>query len=405
MFLPFFYRLRSQGVPVGTGEFLDFLQAMDAKTRETAFLDLNTLYRVGRLCLVKDIKHFDSYDIVFSEVFGNLRYQSEKTLSLVQEWLEKAKKFQLSEERKKNAPLYDPEQLLRELEDRLRRQKGRHDGGDTWIGTGGTSPFGHGGFNPQGIRIGGEGGNRTGIAVWADRKFRPYRTDEVLDVRRIQLALKYLRVLKKEGRAELHIPKTIQKTSQNGGDIEIVEEKSRKNNLKVVLLMDIGGSMTPHSQKVSALFTAAHKIQHFKEFHCFYFHNIFNREVYEDPYLRKAYSLKRFFQKFRPDTRLIFVGDAWMAPYELFAPSLNPYAYRQYANTNDLQGEDRRIIGIHALREMKEKYPYSVWMNPEPERLWWETTVSAIGEVVPMYFLSVDGIRKATKDLLGSASI
>lgn len=402
MFIPFFYRLRAQGVPAGTGEFMDFLRAIDFKTRSDAFLDINTLYRIGRLCLIKDIKHFDSYDIVFSEIFGNIEFQSQKTIAQVEEWLEKAKKFFLSEERKKNAPLYDVEKLLKEMQDRLDRQKGRHDGGDTWIGTGGTSPFGHGGFNPQGIRIGGEGGNRTGIAVWADRKFRPYRTDEVLDVRKIQLALKYLRVLKKEGRPELHIPKTIQKTSDNGGDIEIIEEKSRKNKLKLVLLMDIGGSMTPHSQKVSALFTAAHKIQHFKEFYSFYFHNIFTNEVFEDPYLRKPYSLKKFFQKFRPDTRIIFVGDAWMAPYELFAPSINPYSFRQYSNVRNLQGDDRRIIGIEALKEVKSKFPYSVWLNPEPERLWWETTIDAISDVVPMYFLSVDGIRKAIRDLLGN---
>ncbi|MCC5814543.1 MAG: VWA domain-containing protein [Leptospira sp.] len=402
MFLPFFYKLRSQGIPAGTGEFLDFLKVIDTKTKRDAFLPLDDLYRVGRLCLVKDIKHYDSYDIVFSECFGNLQFTSEKTRKLVEDWLEKAKKFYLSEERKRNAPLYDIDRLLEELQDRLKRQKGRHDGGDTWVGTGGTSPFGHGGFNPQGIRIGGEAGNRTGVAVWADRKFRPYRTDEVLDVRKIQLALKYLRILKKEGRPEIHIPKTIQKTSDNGGDIEIIEEKSRKNNLKVVLLMDIGGSMTPHSQKVSALFTAAHRIQHFKEFYTFYFHNIFNKEVYEDPYLRKPYSLKRFFQKFRPDTRIIYVGDAWMAPYELLAPAINPYAYRSFSSIDDLKGEDRRLIGIDALREMKEKFPNSVWLNPEPKRLWWETTIEAIGDVVPMYFLSVDGIQSAVKDLVGN---
>lgn len=401
MFLPFFYRLRGQGLKVGTGEFLDFLKVLDHKTKQNGFLSIENLYRVGRLCLVKDVKHFDSYDIVFGECFGNLSYSSEKTMSLVEEWLEKAKQFYLSEERKQNAPLYDMERLLRELEDRLQRQKGRHDGGDTWIGTGGTSPFGHGGFNPQGIRIGGEGGNRTGIAVWAERNFRPYRTDEVLDIRRIQMALKYLRVLKKEGRLELNLPKTIQKTSDNGGDIEIIEEKSRKNNLKVVLLMDIGGSMTPHSRKVSALFSAAHKIQHFKEFHSFYFHNIFNQEIYEDPFLRKPFSLKRFIQKFRPDTRIIYVGDAWMAPYELFAPSINPYAfYGLNKNTTSSREEERRLVGIQALREMKDRFPHSVWLNPEPERLWWETTIEAIGEVVPMYFLSVEGIQKAVKDLV-----
>jgi uncharacterized protein with von Willebrand factor type A (vWA) domain len=276
MFVPFFYLLRAKGIPVGTGELLDFLQVVNEYTLRDSYLSLEKLYRVGKLCLVKDIKFYDYYDIAFSEMFGTINYQNLNSSSFLESWLEKAKKFLLDEERKKNAPFYDMERLIEELKDRLARQKSRHDGGDTWIGTGGTSPFGNGGFNEQGIRIGGEAGNRTGVAVWADRKFRPYRNDEVLDTRRIQVALKYLRILKKEGKAELHVPKTIQKTSDNGGDIEIIEEKSRKNNLKLVLLMDIGGSMTPHSQKVSHLFSAANKIQHFKEFYSFYFHNIFS---------------------------------------------------------------------------------------------------------------------------------
>jgi uncharacterized protein with von Willebrand factor type A (vWA) domain len=397
MFIPFFYLLRSKGIPVGTGELLDFLKVLNEYSIKDSFLTLEKLYRVGKLCLVKDIKFYDFYDIAFSEMFGNIKYQDQKSFSLIESWLEKAKKFLLDEERKKNAPFYDMERLLEELKDRLARQKGRHDGGDTWIGTGGTSPFGNGGFNEQGIRIGGESGNRTGVAVWADRKFRPYRSDEVLDTRRIQIALKYLRILKKEGRAELHVPKTIQKTSDNGGDIEIIEEKSRKNNLKLVLLMDIGGSMTPHSQKVSHLFSAANKIQHFKEFYSFYFHNIFSYEFYEDPYLRKSYSLKKFLQKFRPDTRIIYVGDAWMAPYELFSSAINPYSFYSQKSQSLL---DSRLVGIDSLREMKEKFPYSVWLNPEPERLWWETTIQAIGDIVPMYFMSIDGIKKAMKDLL-----
>jgi uncharacterized protein with von Willebrand factor type A (vWA) domain len=397
MFVPFFYLLRAKGIPVGTGELLDFLQVVNEYTLRDSYLSLEKLYRVGKLCLVKDIKFYDYYDIAFSEMFGTINYQNLNSSSFLESWLEKAKKFLLDEERKKNAPFYDMERLIEELKDRLARQKSRHDGGDTWIGTGGTSPFGNGGFNEQGIRIGGEAGNRTGVAVWADRKFRPYRNDEVLDTRRIQVALKYLRILKKEGKAELHVPKTIQKTSDNGGDIEIIEEKSRKNNLKLVLLMDIGGSMTPHSQKVSHLFSAANKIQHFKEFYSFYFHNIFSCEIYEDPYLRKPYSLKKFLQKFRPDTRIIYVGDAWMAPYELFSSSINPYSF--YSHKSQTTSESR-LVGIDSLREMKEKFPYSVWLNPEPERLWWETTIEAIGGIVPMYFMSIDGIKKAMKDLL-----
>ncbi|WCL47995.1 hypothetical protein [Leptospira sp. GIMC2001] len=400
MFINFFYALRKKGIPTGTGEFIDFLTLLNFKTKENGFIDIETLYRIARLCLVKDIKYYDSYDIVFAETFGNLNFDSQNILNSIEEWLRKAKDFQLSEERKKNAPNYDVDRLLEELHDRLRRQKERHDTGDTWIGTSGTSPFGNSGFNENGIRIGGESGNRTGIAVWAERKFRPYRNDEILDVRKIQLVLKYMRILKKEGKWELNIHKTIQRTSDNGGDIEIIEEKSRKNNLKLVLIMDIGGSMTPHSQKVSALFSAAHKIQHFKEFHTFYFHNIFNKELYQDPYLRKPYSLKRFFQKFRPDTRIIFVGDAWMAPYELFAPSINPYSFRQYSTSDLTSDNDKTLIGIDALSEMKRKYENAVWLNPEPERLWWETTISAIGDVVPMYFMSINGIKKAIKSLI-----
>lgn len=397
MFIPFFYSLRSKGIPVGTGEFLNFLDSVRTLCNRDNFLSLDRLYRVGRLCLVKDIKYYDSYDIVFSEIFGSLSFSSEKALLSIESWLEKAHKFLLDEERLKNAPKYDTDRLLEELKDRLKRQRERHDGGNTWIGTGGTSPFGNSGYNEHGIRIGGEAGNRTGIAVWQDRKFRPYRSDEILDTRKIQIALKYLRVMKKEGRPELHLPKTIQKTSDNGGDLELIEERSRKNNLKVVLLMDIGGSMTPHANKVSQLFSAANKIQHFKEFYSFYFHNIFSYEIFEDPFLRKSYPLSKFIKKFRPDTRIIYVGDAWMAPYELFSASINPYAFH---TTRNQRKEENRLIGIDSLQEMKNRFPHSVWLNPEPVKLWWETTISAIGDVVPMYFLSIDGLQKAIKDLM-----
>jgi uncharacterized protein with von Willebrand factor type A (vWA) domain len=398
MFLGFFYALRSRGIPVTIAELLDLYKVLDVKLKQTFALSLDDFFLTCRYCLIKDLKYFDSFDIAFGETFGGPALQSENILSKLEEWLDKAKRKNLSEDQLKNAPFYDWETLIELLKDRLSRQKSRHDGGDTWIGTGGTSPFGNAGYNPQGIRMGGESGNRTGIGSWMDRKYRAYRSDEVLDIRRIQIALKLLRIFKKEGRPEINLSKTIKKTSENGGDIEIIEERSRKNDLKVVLIMDIGGSMTAHSEKVSSLFSAANKIQHFKEFHSFYFHNIFSQNLYEDPYFRKPYPLTKFFKKFRSNTRIIYLGDAWMAPYELFAPTRNPYTFYQSGNSDHLS--EKLWVGIEALKEMKKRFPHSVWLNPEPTRLWWETTIAAIQDIVPMYFLSLDGLKAAIKDLI-----
>lgn len=396
MFIYFFYYLRKKGIPVSTIEFLDFIKVLDTITYQESYLTIDQLYRIGRSCLVKDIKFYDFYDIAFGEIFGSITNGKNINWNQIYEWLENAKKHALDSEKIQNAPYYETQKLFEELEKRIREQKERHEGGDTWIGTNGTSPYGNCGYNQQGIRIGGVSQNRTAIAVWSQRNYRPYRTDEVLDIRKLQIALRYLRIFKKEGNPELNIPKTIQKTAENSGDIELVMEKARKNNLKLALIMDIGGSMTPHTKRVSLLFSAANKIQHFREFYTFYFHNIFTKELYYDPYFKKPIPLKQFTQKLRKDTRLIFVGDAWMAPYELFHQPYNPYFYRGEHSPSYYQN----FTGMEALQFIRKNFPYSVWLNPEPYRLWGEPTIEAISSVIPMYYLSLDGIRKAIQHLL-----
>ncbi|WP_411822633.1 VWA domain-containing protein [Leptospira sp. 'Mane'] len=403
MFLNLFYTLRNESVPCSTGELLSFLISLQKLTDPAGYISMDTLYRVGRLNFAKDVKYYDGYDLAFSKTFGGLSEIRIPFRESLLEWLEEKADKILSQEQKDNAPHLSMEQVLEELKKRLEEQKGRHDGGNKWVGTSGTSPFGNSGFNQNGLSIGGdmEGkGPRTGVGLWTERNYRAYREDEILDTRSIQIALKEIRVLQKEGRKEINIDKTVKRTCENAGDIEIIEERTRKNALRLVLILDIGGSMTPHSERVSKLFSASRSLYHFKEVHNFFFHNIFHDRLYETHEFSKSISLKHFEEKFRKNTKLIFVGDAYMAPYELMSAPYNPYSYHR---DSPEEKNRKRKSGLDSLKELIEKFPDSIWLNPEPKKFWTAPTIQAIEDVVSMYPLTIDGIRKSVRKLLGKS--
>ncbi|MCB1191596.1 MAG: VWA domain-containing protein [Leptospiraceae bacterium] len=404
MFIDFFYRLKQKKIPVTTGELLDLLKSLQSFTEERAVLSLNEFYNIARSCLVKDVKYYDDYDLVFASVFSNIGLQDSEFKKMLEDWLKQAIQKKLSEEQKLKAPNLSYEDLLKELEKRLKEQKERHDGGNYWVGTRGTSPFGNSGYNPKGIRIGGEGGGKSAIEVASERHFAEYRTDETLNVRHIKIALKRLRLLRKEGRETLSVPKTIKKTCDNAGDLEFIFEKNRKNNLKLLLLMDVGGSMTPYAKRVNKLFSAGHQLNHFKEFHYYYFHNVIYDYVYQDASFYVRVPIDRLLKKLKPDTRVIFVGDAYMNPYELFQQAEYSSAYNYFFNSryNEEDEEDHLPpkTGIQRLQEFSDYFEKSVWLNPEDKRLWRAPTIDAISGIVPMYFLSIEGIQEGMKHLL-----
>lgn len=397
MFLDFFYLLRSKKVPVTSAEYLDLLKVLSEIKWDEPEWTLKRFYQLARSCLVKDIKHYDSYDLAFAEQFGGLTGSTFQRQ--LKEWLETALNQNLSDEQKRNALKIPTEELLKELEKRLKEQKSRHDGGNKWIGTGGTSPFGHSGFNPQGIRIGGEGRNRSAIAVAGDRQFRGYRHDETLEVRQIKMALKKLRDLRSLGKPTISVPDSIKETCRNGGEVELVLKRSRKNQIRLLLLMDVGGSMTPHSQKVARLFSAAHQLNHFKEFQPYYFHNIFYDYIYFNARLHRADSLsiEALSKHWPPTTKIIIVGDALMAPYELTL--MNQSIYDGYRYLSRSTTSSSGLTGIAALAQLVERFPSAVWLNPEPIQYWGQPTIQMIREVVPMFHLSLQGLQEAIVSL------
>ncbi len=276
------------------------------------------------------------------------------------------------------------------LLERLKEQMEEHHGGNKWIGTGGTSPFGHSGAHPSGIRIGGPGGGRMAVKIAEERRFANYRNDRVLDTRQLKVALKRLRRFDKTGMPEeLNIDKSIDRTCKNAGDIEIVFEPLRKNQTELLLFMDVGGSMDVFAELAETLFSAAHASTHFKAFHHYYFHNCIYQKVYTDMSRRAWIATDDLFRKYRNTFHVIVVGDACMNPYELFV-----------ANGNIDYFEGAHEPGITWLQRMKDHFPKMVWLNPERQDYWSaHPTINAISKIVPMHSLSVEGLSDAVDQL------
>lgn len=398
MFIDFFYLLRRRGVPVATQELLDLLQMLSRGLDQQS---LDRFYILARSVMVKRVEHYDLWDEVFYEFFHDRPFSSldlDAISDEVMQWLEDPRQLrELTEEEKQALEELRREELLRQLQQRLEEQTERHDGGNKWVGTGGTSPFGHSGYHPTGVKIAPEGapsnaGPRGGGAIAAAqaRNFKSLRHDLKLDVRSIGVALKKLKLLTRDGRPdELDVDATIEATGKNAGDLELIFRAPRKNRVKLMLLMDVGGSMTPYSRLCSRLFSAAHQASHFKQFESYYFHNCPYGVLYEDMSQRKYVETREVFAKLDQTWRVIVVGDAAMAPDELM------YA----GGAIDLYHLNQRS-GLSWLLELKELVPSSVWINPDPERYWEVTyTTRRIREIFEMFPLTLDGLDDAIATL------
>jgi uncharacterized protein with von Willebrand factor type A (vWA) domain len=391
MFVDFFYHLRSRGLKVSLTEFLTLLQALHKGHSDA---NLNRFYTLARSILVKRPEHYDIYDMAFAEYFKDATWDPSVLGELTDElmdWLnDPIEKRELSPEELAMLEAMDLDELRQQFLERLDEQDERHDGGDRWVGTGGTSPFGHGGTNPAGIRVGGEGGGRSAVQVAMDRRFKNLRDDLTLDVRQFQSALRRLRILsREEGLEELDLDETIDATARNAGDIELVFRRPRKNRVKLLLLTDVGGSMNVYARITSLLFSAAHQATHFKEFKSYYFHNCVYGKLYTNMQRRETIATQEVLDNIDSSWRVIFVGDAAMAPYELMdsGGAIDYY----YMNPKP---------GIHWLRRFKEVVPRAVWLNPDPIRYWSSTyTCVQIRNIFPMFSLTLEGLDDAIREL------
>lgn len=399
MFIDFFFLLKRRGIPVTITEWMSF---MDALYKGYFQCSVNHLYYIGRAFLVKSEAFYDQFDVAFQEYFGGIETQPLE-LEKVLDWLEnplhrlpKLSREELEEFQKQLEEFkkqHDIEELMKQFKERLKEQKERHDGGGKWIGTGGTSPFGAYGYHPGGIRVGGESWMQSASKVAGERRFRNYRNDIILDTRQIKIALKKLRELKREGALEeLDVDETIDKTAKEGGEIELVFGKSRENTVRILLLMDTGGSMLPYTTLCERLFSAATQTDHFKDFKYYFFHNCIYQDIYEDMANYKHLPTEKLFQTYNSNYKLILVGDARMAYSELF--DINGCIDYFYSN-------DRP--GIEWLVKIKQHFPHAVWLNPTHKSYWNHYTVDSIAKVFPMYELTIDGLKDAIKTLTSKA--
>ena len=387
MFIDFFYLLRRFKVPVSITEWMTLMKALNAGY---AFSSVTAFYYLSRSILVKSETYYDQFDQVFYHYFGGLE-TPEEIRDQVLDWLnDPINELRLSDEEMKHLERLSLEDLRKKLEERLKEQTERHDGGGKWIGTGGTSPFGHGGSHPSGIRIGGTRGGGMAVQVAAERRFRNYRSDVTLDVRQIKVALKKLRRFSREGpEDELDIEATVDKTCKEGGEIELVWTRERKNMVKVLLVMDSGGSMDPYARLCSRLFSAAHSSSHFKDFQHYYFHNCVYQDIYKDMATMDDVKTASILKNLDSDYKLVLVGDAFMSPSELVhrGGAIDYYYYNE-------------IPGIEWLKRLADHFHHAVWLNPMPTSSWHHPTISAIGRIFPMFPLTLDGLESAVQSLV-----
>lgn len=385
MFISFLYRLRANGVPVGVGEAVTLAQALAKGIHENS---VDGFYYVSRAIFVHHEGHLDAFDRSFRAEFEGIEDIVPTLTEELLDWLDKAMAerddHELDTHEHEELTAEQIEELKREFEERLKEQTERHDGGPYWIGTGGTSKFGQGGKSAKGISTGSSGRGRSAIKVADARSYRPYRSDVVLDIRQFEVALKRLRAFVREGAEdELDIERTIDETAKNLGDIEIVTRAPSKPNTHVILMADVGGSMYPYGELISRLFSATKKATHFKDLQTFYFHNCIYGEVYETDSMRDAIAVPDILRRFGPHYKLIMVGDAYMAPYELLAPM--PYS----------APAELRLSGVDWLKRLQQHFRRSAWLNPEPKVRWRGNTIEAVAEVFEMYPMTVDGLSEA----------
>ncbi len=390
MFLDFFLLLKNDGIPVTIKEYLTLLEALDEGIAEYSVDDF---YYLSRTSLIKHEHHLDRFDLLFGYYFeGVEKIDTEEFMKIPEDWLRKSFVSALTDEEKELIKgIGGLDKLLERLKELMKEQKKRHQGGNKWIGTGGTSPFGAYGYNPEGIRIGqDESRHRRAVKVWDKREFKDLDDGVELQTRNMKMALRRLRILTREGTSEeLDLDKTIDKTSRNAGYLEIEMVPAKKNNVKVLLFLDIGGSMDDHIELCSRLFSAAK--YEFKHLEHYYFHNCLYEFVWKNNKRRWQEAIPTFevFNKYNSDYKVIIVGDASMSPYELL-----------YQNGSVEHNNDE--AGFVWLDRLKSRYPDIVWLNPVPVPQWKYT--ESIGMVKQfmndrMFPLTLSGLQKAIRAL------
>ena len=392
MFLDFFFKLKDSKIPVSLNEFLTFLQALEFNFVQ---FDVNKFYYLARASLVKDEKLIDKFDIIFGEYFNSIEKididDVIKFLNIPQDWLKKLSSKNFSnEEIEKIKSLGSFEKLIETLKKRLSEQKKRHQGGNKWIGTSGTSPFGAYGYNPEGVRIGQhESRYRKAIKVWDKRIFKDFDETNELDNRGFQVALKRLRTWARTGiEDELDIESTIRETAKNGY-LDIKTRKERENSIKILLFLDVGGSMDDYIELTERLFSAAQNV--FKNLKYFYFHNCLYEGVWKNNKRRweERFLTLDIFRTFGKEYKCIFVGDAQMSPYEI----LSPGGGNEHFNDEP---------GSVWLERAVEQWPSNLWINPTPKNEWeFSHSTSLIKEIFMnrMVPLTIQGIEEGTKIL------
>ena len=395
MFTSFFYLLRARGLKVSLNEWMSRIEALDKGLHGSSFTGF---YYLCRSVLVKSEADFDKFDGAFLEFFKDMELTDELPQELL-DWLENPKEKPGEEfdmERAMQNEWLSQEEIQRMFLERLQEQKEEHNGGSYWVGTGGVSVFGNSGFSPRGIRVGGEGGQRRAFQVAGERKFRDFRDDNTLDIRQFQMAFRRLRQFSAkadEARTEFDIDGTIRETCDNAGNLKVVYERPRKNTVKILLLMDSGGSMDYYSRMCSALFQAVSKSNHFKDLQVFYFHNCIYSKVFKDPRMRpgSAIPTEWILRNISSEYKVIIVGDAQMEPSELLNSSYYSYGARD------------NVPGIEWLNRFREKYPHIVWLNPSERPYWggwWAKTYDIIHKDFDMYRLTLEDLNSALKKLM-----
>jgi len=389
MLIDFFYALKKSKVPVSIQEFLTLLEALK---KQVIAPSKNDFYYLARISLVKDEKFYDRYDRTFSAYFNGIENLLELYPDIPLEWLEEKLKRDLTPEEKNALEKFtSPEELIKRLKELLDEQKERHEGGKKWIGTGGASAFGNNGYHPEGVRIGGKSaGNRTAIKVWDERNFADYDDSVELGTRNIKIALRRLRRFAREGQqTELDLDQTITATATNAGFLDIKMRPERHNQVKVLLLMDVGGSMNDHIARVEELFSAASS--EFKHLEHYYFHNCLYDFVWKNNRRRTVEKIPTIdiLRKYGSDYKLIFVGDATMSPYEILAVGGSV----EYSNNEP---------GATWINRMLDHFTHHAWLNPEPEHVWqYRQSVSIIKDLMKskMYPVTIQGLESAMRDL------
>ena len=382
MFEDFLYLLRLYGLKISLTEWMALQEALDKGLEDAS---LTGFYHLCRALLIKSEADFDRFDRCFLEYFKDVKFQQEVSQELLN-WLDRpdADMGTYDEQQAELNELLSETEIEEMFRERMNEQREQHNCGSYWVGTHGMSVFGNSGMSPNGIRVGGSSMGKRAFRVAGERRFRDFRGDNTLDTRQFQVALRHLRQfsgLVDLPATEFDVDNTIKDTCNNGGSLKVRYKKPRRNTVKVLLLMDSGGSMEYYSTLCSALFQAVTKTRHFKDLKVYYFHNCVYSKLYNNHQLIPS------------DYKVIFVGDAQMAPHEMFT------AFNYWT----LEGQSQRRAGVEWLGLLRERYPHAIWLNPGDRPTWgeyWTRTYDTIENIFPMYPLTVDGLEEGMKKLL-----